>query len=303
MSKFRLITCCATLLCSFCGCATRPVPVNRAEDERAIRDLEAEASEALAARDLDHLASLYAKNAALYYADNPVVAGSGAIRETWKAILARPGFAMRTAPLNVEISASGDLGFARGSYSMTVNDAKGMPVTGTGEYALVYGKQPDGKWKIIADNGSAELRAHALPQSPDRRQQPASQLGPLIGLAGLFCVLGFLFGAPVVAASAWKYFRSGKLPTGLPVAIAMVLVFWIAATQLWRYVAAHYWNMSFMTAVRAAGDSARFGHPIEHTAEVLVIDTVIFSTLLALAAGAITFAVRRLWLRHSRRIA
>jgi ketosteroid isomerase-like protein len=302
MINFRMLTCCILLFCFPYGCATRSMAVNRAEDERAVREIEAEISRALAARDLDHMMALYAEGAALYYEDRPMIGGKDAIHEVWKSLHARPGFGMSTELLNVEISGRSDLGFTRGSYSMTMNDANGAPTAGTGEYVLVYGKQSDGKWKIIAENGDGSLRIHSLPKSPDRRQQPASQIAPLIGLAGLFSGMGFLFGMPVIAAAfAWKYYRSRKLPTGLSVAIVMILVFWVAATQLWRYVTAHYWNMSFMTALEAAGDAARFGHPIEHTAEVLVVDLVIFSTLLAFAAGAITFAVCRLRMSHSRR--
>jgi len=302
MSNLRMFICCTLMLCSIGGCATKTIPVDRSEDERAIREMETEASKALAAKDVRRMASLYAENAALFYADSPMVAGRDAIRETWKSILARPNFTMSTVLLRVEVSDSGDLGFTRGSYSTTMNDANGTPVTDMGEYGVVYRKQPDGSWKIIADSGNAALRVHSFPKSPDRRQQPASQIAPLMGLASLFSGLGFLFGVPIVAAAfAWKYYRSRQVPTGLPITIAMVLVFWVATTLLWRYISAHYWNMSLMTALHAAGDAARFGHPIEHTAEVLVVDLLIFSTLLALAAGAITFAARRLWIRHSRR--
>ncbi len=302
MSRIRILICCALLFCSICACATQSRTFNLADDVLVIRELESEASRALAAKDIDRLASLYAENAALFYADSPMVSGKDAIRDTWKTVLARPNFAMSTALSKIETSASGDLGFTRGLYSITVNDADGKPVTDSGEYVLVYGRQADGGWKIVADSGSAGLRIHSLPKSPDRRQQPASQIGPLIGLASLFSGLVFLLGMPVVAAAlVWKWYRSRKLPAGLPIAIAMVLVFWIAATLLWRYITTHYWNMAFMTALQAAGDAARFGHPIEHTAEVLVVDLAIFSTFLALAAGAITFAVQRLWMRHSRR--
>jgi ketosteroid isomerase-like protein len=301
MSNFRILLCCAVLLCSFFGCKTQPPPADRAEDERAIRELETEASKAIADKDLDRLVSLYADGAALFYADSPMVAGKDAIRQTWKSIFARPGFAMSAGPLKVVASGSGGLGFSRGFYSMTTKDANGRPLTDTGEYVVVYKKLPDGRWKIIADSGSADLRVHSVPKSPDRRQQPASQIAPLIGLVSLLSGFGFLFGMPVIAAAfAWKCYRSRKLPRGLPVAIAMVLVFWLAATQLWRHFAAHYWNMSFMTALQAAGDAAQYGHPIEHTAEVLVVNLLIFSTLLAVAAGAITLAVQHLWTKRRR---
>jgi len=117
MCHFRIFVCCVALLSSFGGCATRPTPENRAEDEKVIREMEKELSNALSGRDLGHLLSLYADDAALYYADNPMVAGRDAIRETWKAILSKPGFSMSTEPQEVQVSGSGNLAFTHGAYT------------------------------------------------------------------------------------------------------------------------------------------------------------------------------------------
>jgi hypothetical protein len=57
MSHFRKLMCCVALLSSIGGCAKQPTPDNRAEDERVIREIEIEASKALAARDLGRLVS------------------------------------------------------------------------------------------------------------------------------------------------------------------------------------------------------------------------------------------------------
>ncbi len=301
MSHFRILMCCVALLSSICGCASQSAPDTRAGDEQLIRDMETMASEAVTARDLGHLVSLYADNASLFYADHPIVAGKDAIRETWKAIFARPGFAMGIELLKVEISRNGDLAFAHGAYTMTMNGATGRPVTDKGEYAVVYKRQADGKWKIVADNGNSDFRAHSLPKSPDRRQQPPSPAAPLIGLASLFSSLWFLFGMPVVlAVFAWKYFKSRKLSTGLLVSAVMLTVFFAVAVLLWRHFATNYWNLSFLIALDAAVDAARYGHPVEHTAEVLLANLLIFSTLSSAAAGAMTGGVRHLWSRHRR---
>ena len=301
MSQFRILMCSVALLSLVCSCANQSAPDNRPEDERLIRDMETMASEAVAAKDLGHMVSLYADNASLFYADHPMVAGEDAIRETWKAIFANPGFTMSTKPLKVEFSRNGDLAFAHGAYTVTMNGATGRPTTDRGEYAVVYKRQPDGKWKIVADNGNSDLRAHSLPKSPDRRQQPPSPAAPLIGLASLFSSLWFLLGMPIVfAVFAWKYFVSRKLSTGFLVSAVMLIVFLAVAALLWRHFATYYWNLPFLTALDAAVDAAKYGHPIEHTAEVLLANLLIVSTLSSALAGAITGGVRHLWSRHRR---
>jgi uncharacterized protein (TIGR02246 family) len=293
--------CCVVLLSSIFGFANQSIPDNRAEDERMLREMEIEASRALVAKDLDHLISLYADDASIFYADNRAVTGKAAIRETWRTILVKPGFAMSTEPLKVQVSDSGDLAFIHGAYTMTMDDAMGKSISDKGEYVVVYKKQPDGKWKVFADSGNSDFRVHSLPKSPDRRQQPASSIGPLVGLACFFSGIWFLFGMPVVVAVlVWKCWRNRKFSAGLLVAVVMVIVFFGSATLLWRHFATHLWNFSFMTALHAAGDAATYGHPIEHTAEVLLANLLIFSTLSAAAAGAITGALQRLWIRHRR---
>jgi len=262
--------------------------------------MERELSKALSGRDLGHLVSLYADDAALYYEDNPMVAGKDAIRETWKTILSKPGFSMSTEPQEVQVPGSGNLAFAHGAYTTTTNDATGKTVTDKGEYAVVYMKQPDGNWKIVADNGNSDLRAHSLPKFRDRRQKPPFQIASLIGLLCFMSGLWFLFGMPVVlSVFAWKYYQSRELPTGFLVSAVMLIAFLATAVLLWRHFATHYWNLSFQTARHAAVDAARYGHPVEHTAEVLLANLLIFSTLSAAAAGTITGSVRYLW--HRRR--
>jgi ketosteroid isomerase-like protein len=279
----------AALLSLISGCSKeQTTPESRAEDERVIFGLEAEASKAIELKDLNHLISLYADDGALYYEDHPMVGGKDAVRQTWKAIFARPGFSMSARPREVEREISGDLGFAHGSYTMKMNDAAGRVIMDRGEYGVVYKRQPDGKWKIIADNGNSELGAHAFPKPPDRRIKPASPIAPLVGLASILAAIWFIFGMPILFATfAWKYFRSRKLSTGFVVSAVMLIAFFAAALLLWSQFAGHYWNLSFGTALRAGFDSERFGHPVEHTAEVLVVNLLIFSTVCSSAAGAV----------------
>jgi ketosteroid isomerase-like protein len=49
------------------------------------------------------------------------------------------------------VSSAGDLGYTTGSYEVTVNDAKGNPVTSRGKVVVVWKKQPDGSWKAVLD--------------------------------------------------------------------------------------------------------------------------------------------------------
>ncbi len=289
MRHFRILIF-AALLSLIPGCTKEQItPESRAEDERLIFGLEAEASKAIEEKNLDHLIALYAEDAGLYYEDHPMVGGKNAIRQTWKATLSKSRSSMSARPREVEIGSSGDLGFAHGRYTITMKDDGGRVTTDRGEYGVVYKKQADGTWKIIADNSNLEIGPHAFPKPPDRRIKPASPIGPLFGLACIVIIIWFFLGMPFVfAVSLRKSIRNRKPSTGFFVSAIMFIVFFAAALILWWQFAGQYWNLSFSTAILAGGDSERFGHPVEHTAEVLLVNLILFSTLCSLLAGAIT---------------
>jgi ketosteroid isomerase-like protein len=72
-------------------------------------------------------------------------------------MLMMPGMNYTWKPTKVEVAKSGDLGYLYGTYSMTMNDAQGKPVNDSGKILEVWKKQPDGKWKCVADIWNSDL--------------------------------------------------------------------------------------------------------------------------------------------------
>lgn len=157
MTRFRILLFFIVLLGLISGCAKQNVPDTRAEDERVIRELEIEAWKALEAKDLGRLTSFYADDALAFYPNIPLLTGKDAIRERWKNNFAKPDFAISGQSLKVHVSGSGDLAYAHGISTSTVNDATGKPKTDKGKYVAVYRKQPDGKWKLAIDIANSDL--------------------------------------------------------------------------------------------------------------------------------------------------
>jgi ketosteroid isomerase-like protein len=149
--------CCVALLSAIVGCTKQPAPDTRAEDERVIRGLEIEGWKTIEAKNLEGLISYFAEDALALYANNPILIGKDAIRESWRTSLARPGFAMSGQPVRVVVSRGGDLAYVQGTYSLTVNNALGQPATDKGKYVVIYKKQPDGQWKLAVDTGNSDL--------------------------------------------------------------------------------------------------------------------------------------------------
>jgi uncharacterized protein (TIGR02246 family) len=124
----------------------------READARAIRESEVEWAKAWAAKDIDRIVSHYAADAAVELANAPMMIGKDAIRAGLKRGLVDPNFAVRFAPAQIEVSKGGDLGYARGAYTVTLTDATTKrAATRKGKYVVVYRKQGDGHWKAIHD--------------------------------------------------------------------------------------------------------------------------------------------------------
>lgn len=301
MNRFQAIAYCVILLMLICGCAKRPAAGSRAEDERIVSGLEIEASKAIAAKDLDKLVDLYAEDAALYDERQPAIRGKDAIRVAWKSIFARPGLALTLVPRTVEVSDGGDMAWAHGICAIDINDSGGKTVPSV-EYALIYTRQPDGNWKIMADSANSMLRYRLSPKPPE---SPPSNGVPaaLVGLACFFSLLWFLFVMPILAlVCGWKSFRSGKLSAGFLVSAVMLVVFFLAAAFLWWHFSAQYWNLSLASIFHAARDTARYGNPVEDTAEDLLVALLVLSTISAVAAGAVTGIARWAWRRRRPRV-
>ena len=126
-------------------------PDNRASDESAIRAIDADWVKAAAAKDAQRIGSYYADGASLLAPGAPLAAGKDAIQKAWAGMLATPGFSLTFTPTKIEVSRAGDLAYEIGDYQMTTNDKKGKPQVVKAKYVTVWGKQPDGSWKALAD--------------------------------------------------------------------------------------------------------------------------------------------------------
>lgn len=134
--------------------AGRPSPsaVAAERESVALREADARAKEFFAAKEIERLLPFYAEDAALLPPRAAAVTGREGIRRFFTDVFRAPGFAMRwPGPIKVEVSGGGGLGYVMGRYEFTAQDAQGSPTTDRGKYVSVWKKQPDGKWRFVAD--------------------------------------------------------------------------------------------------------------------------------------------------------
>jgi uncharacterized protein (TIGR02246 family) len=122
----------------------------QAQDEAAIRGLDANWAGMASSKNPDQFAAFYAPDAILMAPGAPVAAGKDAVRKLWANLMGTPGFTMSFTPSRVQVSKSGDMAYEVGQYQLTLTDANGNPQTVNAMYVTVWGKQADGTWKVLA---------------------------------------------------------------------------------------------------------------------------------------------------------
>jgi uncharacterized protein (TIGR02246 family) len=124
----------------------------RSAADRSIRDAEIQWAKAWTAKDVDKIMSHYADDAFVELSGVPIMSGKDAIRAQVTKTFADRNFALSFAPVQVEVSKSGDLAYTRGAYTATSTDpATNRPVTAHGKYVVLYRKERDGRWVAIHD--------------------------------------------------------------------------------------------------------------------------------------------------------
>jgi uncharacterized protein (TIGR02246 family) len=120
-------------------------------DEQAIRKLDKDWSAAAQSKDVDKTISFYADDASAFPFNAPIATGKEQIRQMWSHLTSTPGFALNFGPTRIEVAKSGDLAYDVGTFALTLNDAQGNAATEAGKYVVVWKKQPNKQWKVVAD--------------------------------------------------------------------------------------------------------------------------------------------------------
>jgi len=131
---------------------------------KAIRDTETKWNQGYSARDIDRLIECYAEDAVVMPPGREPSVGKKAIRRFLAGLVADPGLTFKFSAARIEVAASGDLGYAQGSYLMTLTD----PVTKRvihdyGSYLTMYRHEADGTWKAVSDMATSEAAAPGVP--------------------------------------------------------------------------------------------------------------------------------------------
>ena len=123
----------------------------------AIRALEARWNEEWAHKDVARIAAHYARDAVLM-APGARMVGIAQIRAGIVQMTGDPALSLRFHADRVELSASGDLAYTQGTYTLRSTDPHSHRVVEDhGSYVTTYRRQRDGSWAAIDDIASSGM--------------------------------------------------------------------------------------------------------------------------------------------------
>jgi uncharacterized protein (TIGR02246 family) len=126
---------------------------NMAAAKAAISSANDEWNKAISEKDLDKCVSFYEDDAVIFAPHSPAIVGKDAIRAAWKQLFSSPKVQMSFPAATLDVARSGDLAVQRGPFQI-LTDAKGKVATENGRFVIVWQKQLDGSWKVMADTNA-----------------------------------------------------------------------------------------------------------------------------------------------------
>jgi uncharacterized protein (TIGR02246 family) len=127
------------------GACAPGMMVNQQTEEQAIRAMNREWMDAVAARDLDRIAAIHTPTAVVMVSNMPVVAGGPALRQMNRDMLSMPGVNLTWVPGRIDVT-SPTTATETGTYTMAWNGPTGR-VTDNGNYITLW-RKINGAWRV-----------------------------------------------------------------------------------------------------------------------------------------------------------
>ena len=132
-----------------------PMIMNTAQNEEELRDIIEPLNEkyinSILEDDLESYLSLFTDDATVMLPFSPTIKGKHALTVNWHNNMSRGDFVESTNVTILEVWASGDLMYERGSYQITFKKSENNPKAVYGSYFTIWKKQNDGSYKIKYD--------------------------------------------------------------------------------------------------------------------------------------------------------
>jgi uncharacterized protein (TIGR02246 family) len=134
-----------------------PPKVDLEAEAKAVRERSRQWEAAVDAKDLDAIMGFYTADAVEMPANGAAAVGHDAIRSWFESWLMEPGVSDTFSGEMVEVAASGDMAYERGTYRFAMDTPRGR-IEDVGKYLTLW-KKIDGQWLVAVDIANSDLPA------------------------------------------------------------------------------------------------------------------------------------------------
>jgi len=140
--------------CSAVSSCASPPSVDVQAEIQAVREMDLAWQAAYAAKNVEESLSFLAPDVVSMGENAPAIVGLEAHRAMFEARFAATNLSVTWNADVIEVAASGDLAYYRGTYHSVMETPEG-PVEGGGKFLAVC-KKIDGDWKVIAESTTSD---------------------------------------------------------------------------------------------------------------------------------------------------
>ncbi|MGB2959929.1 MAG: SgcJ/EcaC family oxidoreductase [Bacteroidota bacterium] len=154
MQANRILFCAMIALVTIAGCSPAPT-VDTAAEAEEIRETSRLWNEAVIAKDIQAATAYFTPDGMLMPQNSEIIAGRGAIQEWFEGWVTDPNISNSFKADVVEVAASGDIAYERGTYTFAMETPEGR-IEDEGKYVVIW-KKIDGEWKALLDISNSSL--------------------------------------------------------------------------------------------------------------------------------------------------
>jgi ketosteroid isomerase-like protein len=104
---------------------------------------------AVQSKDTARIIAFYTNDGAMLEPSAQLTAGKDGMRKVWGGHVADKDFALTWMPYKLVVA--GDMAYEIGNYQYAARTKNGGRMVMKGKYVVVWGRQPDGSWKVLVD--------------------------------------------------------------------------------------------------------------------------------------------------------
>lgn len=121
--------------------------VNMEAEKNELLEADRAWSAAASSNNIERSLHFWTDDAVIYFPGQPAISGKAGIRKFITKNRSNPAFSISWTPQEGTVAESGELGYTRGIFQVSLPGPQGAAINRSGNYLYIWRKQDNGSWK------------------------------------------------------------------------------------------------------------------------------------------------------------